>query len=286
MTTLLKPRIHELAEGLEVRRLLPAWPTRMIGPFIFFDHFGPVTFPPDRGMDVRPHPHIGLATVSYLFAGSIMHRDSVGSVQRIDPGDVNWMTAGRGIVHSERSPEDSRTGKNLLHGVQTWVALPKAHEQADPSFSHHARSTLPLFERDGVSMRLLAGRAFGERAPTPTFSDMFYLACEMGAGAIAEIPPEHAERGVYLAEGDAELDGEALPLHHAAVLPAGATVRICARGDTRLVLFGGEKMDGDRFIWWNFVASSRELIEAAKERWREQRFEHIEGETEFIPLPP
>jgi len=264
---------------------LPAFPTKMIGPFIFFDHFGPIAFAPGEGADVRPHPHIGLATVTYLFEGEMIHRDSLGSVQTIEPGAVNWMTAGRGIVHSERTPPETRVRAHRMHGVQTWVALPKDREMAEPSFSHQPKAILPEIVRPGVTMRLLAGTAFGKRAPTPIFSPMFYVAVEMEPGATIELPPEHEQRGVYAVDREVLVAGEALPAQHCAVLAEDATVRLETTTGARVMLFGGAGMDGDRKIWWNFVASSRALIDAASERWREQSFPPIPGETEFIPLP-
>jgi redox-sensitive bicupin YhaK (pirin superfamily) len=214
-----------------------------------------------------------------------MHRDSLGSVQKITPGDVNWMTAGGGIVHSERTdPHDRETG-HPLHGIQTWLALPKAHEHAEPEFFHHPKATLPAIERPGVSMRLIAGRAFGERSPVRTYSDMFYLAVEMDAGATFELPPEHAERGVYVVEGEVMVGGQMVEPQHMAVLAPGATVEIAAGSSSILMLCGGEPMDGDRHIFWNFVASDRAMIEEAKARWKAQRFDPVPGETEFIPLP-
>jgi redox-sensitive bicupin YhaK (pirin superfamily) len=281
---ILNPHARDLG-GFTVQRLLPAFPTKMIGPFIFFDHFGPIAFAPGEGADVRPHPHIGLATVTYLFEGEMIHRDSLGSVQTIEPGAVNWMTAGRGIVHSERTPPETRVRAHRMHGVQTWVALPKDREMAEPSFSHQPKATLPEIVRPGVTMRLLAGTAFGERAPTPIFSPMFYLAVEMEPGAAIELPPEHEQRGVYAVDREVLVAGEALPAQHCAVLAEDATVRLEATTGARVMVFGGAGMDGDRKIWWNFVASSRALIDAASERWREQRFPPIPGETEFIPLP-
>jgi len=281
---ILKPHARDLG-GFTVQRLLPAFPTKMIGPFIFFDHFGPIAFAAGEGADVRPHPHIGLATVTYLFEGEMIHRDSLGSVQTIEPGAVNWMTAGRGIVHSERTPPETRVRAHRMHGVQTWVALPKDREMAEPSFSHQPKATLPEIVRPGVTMRLLAGTALGERAPTPIFSPMFYVAVEMEPGAAIELPPEHEQRGVYAVDREVLVAGEALPAQHCAVLAEDATVRLEATTGARVMLFGGAGMDGDRKIWWNFVASSRALIDAASERWREQRFPPIPGETEFIPLP-
>ncbi len=283
MITPLKPHAKNI-DGLPIRRVLPGFPHKMVGPFIFFDHMGPVSFAPGQGIDVRPHPHIGLATVTYLFEGVILHRDSLATVQRIEPGDVNWMTAGHGIVHSERTaPEDRKTGSRL-HGIQAWVALPGAYEQASPGFSHHAKSSLPLITQPGIEMRLIAGTAFGEKAPTPTFSDIFYLDAKMEAGASFDLPPEHEERGVYIVEGDARVSGTAVPAHHMAVLTAEDTLKIDAVSAARVMLLGGAGM-GDRLIWWNFVASSPKLMEEAKVRWREQRFPPVPGETEFIPLP-
>ena len=281
---ILNPHARDLG-GFTVQRLLPAFPTKMIGPFIFFDHFGPIAFAPGEGADVRPHPHIGLATVTYLFEGEMIHRDSLGSVQTIEPGAVNWMTAGRGIVHSERTPPETRVRAHRMHGVQTWVALPKDREMAEPSFSHQPKAILPEIVRPGMTMRLLAGTAFGKRAPTPIFSPMFYVAVEMEPGATIELPPEHEQRGVYAVDREVLVAGEALPAQHCAVLAEDATVRLEATTGARVMLFGGAGMDGDRKIWWNFVASSRALIDAASERWREQSFPPIPGETEFIPLP-
>lgn len=280
----LKPHLRDLG-GFQVQRLLPAFPRKMVGPFIFFDHFGPVSFAAGQGADVRPHPHIGLATVTYLFEGAQVHRDSLGSVQRIDPGDVNWMTAGSGIVHSERSSPEDRAAGHRLHGLQTWVALPKSHEQVEPSFSHHAKESLPQIMLPGVTMRVIAGTAFGQRAPTPTFSPIFYVAVDMTAGAGFDLPPEHEQRAVYAVEGEVRVAGEGLPLRHMAVLEPWTTVRIEAASAARFVLLGGATMDGDRLIWWNFVASSRELIDAAAARWRAQDFPPVPSETEFIPLP-
>jgi len=282
--TLLKPHTKDIG-GFEVRRLLPGHPHKMVGPFIFFDHMGPARLAPDAGVDVRPHPHIGLATVTYLFEGALMHRDSLGTVQRIEPGAVNWMTAGHGIVHSERSPDSDRPAGPRLHGIQTWVALPKAHEHAEPAFSHHPKDTIPLITLPGAYLHLIAGTAFGRTSPTPTYSPMFYLAAELEAGAAFELPLEHEERGVYVVSGDAEVSDTPLPARHLAVVPPAAPVRVCARTPARLMLIGGTAMDGDRHIWWNFVASARELIDAAAERWKSGGFPPVPGETEFIPLP-
>lgn len=282
---LLKPHVRDLGD-FTVRRLLPAAAAQTVGPFIFFDHMGPVTLPPGHGADVRPHPHIGLATVTYLFDGEIMHRDSLGSEQVIRPGDVNWMTAGNGIVHSERSPEAVREAGARLHGIQTWVALPKDHETVAPSFFHHPGATLPKIERAGVRMTVIAGDAFGNTSPVKVFSRTLYVAIELDAGASVEIPPEHAERGVYPVDGSVALDGEALPAEHMVVLAPGQTVTLTATAPSRVMLLGGDPTDGHRFIFWNFVASSKEAIEAASRRWEDDGFPHVPGETERIPLPP
>jgi redox-sensitive bicupin YhaK (pirin superfamily) len=281
---LFKPHTKDLGD-FAVRRLLPAFPSKMIGPFIFFDHMGPADFAPGRGIDVRPHPHIGLATVTYLFSGRILHRDSLGSVQLIAPGDVNWMTAGAGIVHSERSSPEDRQGPQHLHGIQAWIALPRAHETVAPSFTHLPKETLPFIQRPGVEMRLIAGTAYGQRAPTPTFSDMFYLAAELEAGAVFELPGEHAQRGIYAVEGEVSLDGEPLAPYHMAMFAGSEPITIRAASAARVMLLGGAPMDGERFIWWNLVATSQAMIDAAKQRWREQRFPPVPDETEFIPLP-
>ncbi len=282
--TLLKPHVKDLG-GFSVKRLLPGHPHKMVGPFIFFDHMGPAHFASGQGIDVRPHPHIGLATVTYLFEGSILHRDSLGSKQQIDPGDVNWMTAGRGIVHSERTPPHIRQSGGALHGIQTWVALPVSDEAVEPGFAHHPASELPRIELPGVSMRLIAGAAFGQRAPTRTFSPLFYLAVEMQAGARFTLPPEYPERAVYAVDAPLVVAGQPLAANQMAVLDSGQETTIEAEHACRVMLCGGEPMDGDRFIWWNFVASSKEAIAQAKERWRQQQFGKVPEETEWIPLP-
>lgn len=282
---LLKPHVRDLGD-FTVRRLLPAAATQTVGPFIFFDHMGPVQMPAGAGADVRPHPHIGLATVTYLFDGEIVHRDSLGSEQIIRPGDVNWMTAGNGITHSERSPEHARKEGARLHGIQTWVALPKAHEQVAPSFFHHPADTLPRIERAGVRMTVIAGDAFGKESPVKVFSRTLYVAIELEAGASVEIPAEHAERGIYPVDGSVALDGEALLPEHLVVLVPGATATLSATAPSRVMLLGGDASDGHRFIYWNFVASSKEAIEEAAARWEADQFPHVPGETERIPLPP
>lgn len=281
----LKSHLRDLGGGLIVSRVLPGHPNQMVGPFIFFDQMGPKTAAPGQNVDVRPHPHIGLATVTWLFEGEMIHRDSLGVVQPIAPGDVNWMTSGRGIVHSERGDPELRKSARRLFGIQSWVALPKAHEDAEPAFSHHPAASLPKILLPGVELRLIAGNAFGEKSPAPTFSRMFYLVAELDAGAALALPPEHEERGVYLVQGDILVDGKPLPERSLAFVSSDKGIEIQARTQSRVMLLGGEKMDGPRFIWWNFVASSREKIEDAKRRWRERHFAAVPGETEFIPLP-
>ncbi len=280
----LKPHVRDIG-NLQVRRTLPAMAARLVGPFIFFDHVGPATLPPGAGLDVRPHPHIGLATVTYLFDGAILHRDSLGSVQPIVPGDVNWMTAGRGIVHSERTPEAVRERGQTIEGIQTWVALPLEHETVEPSFEHHPAATLPKLARDGVALTVIAGDAFGLASPVTTFSRTLYAAAEFSAGATLAVPADHEERAVYLVDGDLTIDGTPLEAATMAVLAPGAEVALASAGGARAMLLGGAKLAGERFIEWNFVASTREAIEAAKAAWSAQRMGSVPGETEWIPLP-
>lgn len=282
--TVIEPKIHDLG-GFSVRRLLPQLRARRVGPFVFFDHLGPARFPTGQGVDVRPHPHIGLATVTYLFEGAIEHRDNLGNVQVIRPGDVNWMTAGRGIVHSERTPAAERAAGQRMHGIQTWVALPRQAEEVAPQFHHHAAASLPAWERDGVRLRLVAGEAFGFRSPVRTFSRLFHLAVEFPAGGSLIVPAEHSERTVYATDAPLIVGGSELAVTHMAVLPTGADVEIRATLPARAILCGGDPLDGDRHLWWNFVSSSRERIEKAKADWAAMRYAPIPGETEFIPLP-
>lgn len=281
---LLKPHVRDIG-NLTVRRTLPALAARLVGPFIFFDHMGPATLPAGIGLDVRPHPHIGLATVTYLFDGAILHRDSLGSLQEIVPGDVNWMTAGRGIVHSERTPDALRERGHTVHGIQTWVALPLAHEQDAPSFEHHAAETLPKRTENGVSLTVIAGDAFGLRSPVTTYSRTLYVAAEFAAGARIELDASHEERAVYLVDGDLSIDGTQLASEQMAVLEPGVPVTLASGHGARVMLLGGDKLDGERFIDWNFVASSREAIERAKDAWTRQEMGKVPGETEWIPLP-
>ncbi len=283
--TLIEPRTRDLGD-FQVSRVLPAGRQRkMVGPFIFFDHMGPAELAAGKGIDVRPHPHIGLATVTYLFEGEIVHRDSLGFVQTIKPGDVNWMTAGSGIVHSERSGDEQRAGNARLSGIQSWVALPRAAEETEPAFFHHPKATLPMIETDGVTMRLIAGTAYGERSPIKIYSDMFYLDARMSAGSRLKLPPEHQERAVYPVTGEVSLNGEVFPAGNMAVILPGVEAELECFRDARVMLLGGETLDGERHIWWNFVSSSKERIEQAKADWKENRFAKVPGEIEFIPLP-
>ena len=281
----IEPRLHDLGDGFIVRRLLPYRLRRQVGPFVFFDHFGPVELAAGRGMDVRPHPHIGLATLTYLYEGAIGHRDSLGSDQIIRPGDVNWMTAGRGIVHSERTPAPERAAGHRLHGVQTWLALPLDSEDAEPEFHHHDASTLPEGERGGVRLRVIAGTAFGMESPVRVYMPTLYVDAIFEAGTALTLPTEHAERAVYALEGELVVDGEVLAPGHMHVLAGGREVELRAASDARALVCGGAPLDGERLIWWNFVASSPERIERGKAAWAEQRFGSVPGETEFIPLP-
>jgi redox-sensitive bicupin YhaK (pirin superfamily) len=268
----IEPRPRDLG-GFEVRRVLPAAGRNMVGPFIFFDHLGPAQFAAGAGIDVRPHPHICLATVTYLFTGELVHRDSLGFVQPIRPGDVNWMTAGRGIVHSERTDAVLRQRPTRIHGIQSWVALPTSAEETEPAFFHHPAAALPLIERPGVRMRVIAGTAWGERSPVATFSKTLYVDAELASGARLELADEHRERALYVAEGKIGFDGGEYASGHMIVLDPGGKTEIRALADSRVMLVG------------NFVASSRERIEQGKRDWAEQRFARVPGETEFIPLP-
>lgn len=269
----------------EVRRVLPSPERQRVGPFIFFDHMGPAVFPSGRGVGVRPHPHIGLATVTYLFDGVIQHRDSLGFDQPITPGAVNWMTAGRGIVHSERTPEELRARGSRLHGLQVWLALPKEAEETAPSFVHHPAGTLPTIDRPGSHLTLIAGSAYGRRSPVRTASETFYLAGDLEPGAEIALPDEHEERAVYVVQGRLELDAESFGAGTMAVVRPGASPRLRAREASRVALLGGAPLAGERFLWWNFVSSSRERIEQAKSDWQSGRFAEVPGDPEFIPLP-
>ncbi len=280
------PRASDLGDGFIVQRALPSAKRRMVGPFVFFDQMGPTVMTAGKGLDVRPHPHIGLATVTYLFTGEILHRDSLGSVQPIRPGAVNWMTAGSGIVHSERTPAALRPVDAPLFGIQSWIALPLEHEEHEPAFVHHAEESLPVMEADGCRVRLVAGSLYGARAPVNTFSEMFYADVVLEPNAALELPAEHEERAAYVVDGSIRIRNGTFEAGQLVVFRANAPVTINASTRARVMLLGGEAMDGPRFVWWNFVSSSRERIEQAKADWREGRFAAVPGETEFIPLPP
>jgi redox-sensitive bicupin YhaK (pirin superfamily) len=277
--------------GLAVRRVLPAAAVRWVGPFVFVDHMGPAPFAAGAGIDVRPHPHIGLATVTYLFEGEFVHRDSLGTEQRIAPGDVNWMIAGRGIVHSERTPADRRIAAHRAHGVQTWVALPDGHEDTAPAFEHHPARSLPQVDLPGAAITVIAGHAFGRRSPVNVRSPTLYCAAALEAGAALPLPAEHDERAVYVVDGSVTVDGTPVEAGTLAVLAHGAGVTAHSATGAQLMLLGGTPV-GPRFVHWNFVASTRERIEAARRDWSSygdaaarHRFGTVPGEHEFIPLP-
>jgi hypothetical protein len=281
--TQLQPHLKDLGGGFVVRRLLPAAARQAVGPFLFFDHFGPVDVPAAADHDVRPHPHIGLATLTYLFEGAMVHRDSTGAVQRIEPGAINWMTAGRGIVHSERTPPELRGQARRSHGLQLWCALPVQDEEMAPSFVHTPAADLPLWQGDGAKVRVLVGEAYGQRSPVRTRSPTLYLDIGLRAGARLALP-QAAERALYGVDAPFSLDGELVPAHRLVLLEPGEQPVLGAATDTRLVLIGGEPL-GRRFMVWNFVSSSRERIQQAQDDWRAQRFEPVPGETEYIPQP-
>ncbi len=280
----IEPRLRDLG-GFSVRRILPYAKRRMVGPFVFLDEFGPTVLPAGEGIDVRPHPHIGLSTLTYLFEGDMMHRDSLGIEQAIRPGAANWMTAGRGIVHSERSGAEARVQEQSLHGMQSWVALPLAQEETDPRFAHHPTADLPVIEDDGVWMRLVAGRAYGKTSPVRVFSDLFYLHAELQPGASVTLPEDHAERAVYIVDGSVTLGGQSYGPARMVVLKPAVAVTLTAASASRVMLLGGAPLEGRRHIWWNFVASSPERIEQAKADWKAGRFAKVPGEDDFIPLP-
>jgi redox-sensitive bicupin YhaK (pirin superfamily) len=281
----IEPRPRDLG-GFTVRRLLPAAGNRMVGPFIFLDHMGPAVMAPGAGMDVRPHPHIALATVTYLFEGEIIHRDTLGSELAIHPGDVNWMLAGRGIAHSERSSPEIRARGVRLHGIQSWVALPIAHEEDPPAFIHHPASTLPRLSRDGAEIVVIAGTAYGARSPVGVLSQTLYVDARLQPGARLEVDATHLQRAVHVAEGAVRIGDRRLASGTMAVLRVGAPVLVEADEPARVMLLGGAPLDGERHIWWNFVSSSRERIERAKDDWKGGRFGKVfNDEKEFIPLP-
>ncbi|HEV3373884.1 MAG TPA: pirin family protein [Xanthobacteraceae bacterium] len=279
------PRSVDLG-GFAVRRALPHVKRRMVGPFIFFDHFGPVEFRTGQGIDVRPHPHIGLATVTFLFDGEIMHRDSLGSAAAIHPGDVNLMTAGRGIVHSERTAPDHRAGGERLHGVQLWLAMPAADEEIDPTFAHHDQAELPVVAGDGKIVRIVIGDLYGKLSPVPTLTDTILADAALTPGALLPIDADTQERALYVVAGEIDVAGDRFAAGRLIVFRPGDAMTVTAASEARVILVGGAALDGPRHIWWNFVSSRKERIEQAKADWKLGRFDTVPGdEAEFIPLP-
>lgn len=283
----LKGHEKDLGGGFTVRRLLPALQLRSVGPFLFFDHFGPVAVEPQDEYDVRPHPHIGLATVTYLFEGAIMHRDSLGSEQQIEPGAINWMTAGRGIVHSERRPEALAQRRYVNHGIQLWAALPVAAEECAPSFVHTPAAEIPEWSQGGARVRVLVGDGFGCRSPVETLAPALYLDVQLQPGAWLELPPLAQQMAIYPVDGDLWLGDELLPRQTLATLPQGQAVALRATSGepVRCMVIGGDPLDGPRHLWWNFVSSSKERIVQAAKAWEAQAMGRVPGETEWIPLP-
>lgn len=282
MTKVIRPTEKDLGE-FTVRRVLPNPEQRAVGPFVFFDHMGPATFPPGEGIQVRPHPHIGIATVTYLFEGEIVHRDNLGYVQAIHPGAVNLMTAGRGVVHSERAGDDLDT-TSRLHGIQIWIGLPLEDEECEPEFEHYPATVIPRFEVEGVPVSLVMGSAFKHSSPVRTRSETLYLECAMPAGSRFSLPGQWKEIAVYPVSGSVRVGDTPCPTHAMAIADEGEPVELTAEADSRVVICGGDPL-GKRIVWWNLVSSAPERIEQAKRDWAEGRFEKIPGETEFIPLP-
>jgi redox-sensitive bicupin YhaK (pirin superfamily) len=275
----------DLGGGFTVRRLLPAARQRSVGPFVFFDHFGPALEQPGVNHDVRPHPHIGLATVTYLFEGAMMHRDSLGTGQLIEPGAINWMSAGRGIVHSERKPDGMKDTAFTNHGLQLWVALPRELEESEPSFAHTPAAQIPSLQVADAAVRVLVGTAFGATSPVRPASPTLYLDVQLPAGGSFALPALAREMAVYPVGGELAVDGQALAPHTMAVLAPGAQVNVSAMGPARLAVVGGEPLDGPRHMWWNFVSSRKERIVQASQDWEAQRMGRVAGDGEFIPLP-
>jgi len=286
LVNVIVPRTADLGDGFTVRRALPSARTRMVGPFIFFDHFGPTEFRGGKGLDVRPHPHIGLATVSYLFDGQIMHRDSLGTAVAIRPGEVNWMTAGRGIVHSERTPGSHRVDHEPIHGLQMWVALPAAKEEMDAAFAHHDVAEFPVVADNGKNVRVVVGSLYGSSSPVPVVHETFFGDVHLTAGSTLPFDPDHEERALYVVDGVVDIAGDRFEGGQLLVFKAGDRITVKAATDTHFVILGGAPMDGPRHIWWNFVSSRKERIEEAKADWKAGHFGKVPGdEIEFIPLP-
>jgi len=283
--TVIVPRARDLG-GFKVRRALPTAQRQMVGPFILFDQVPPVVMTAGQGMDVRPHPHIGLATVTWLFDGIVFHRDNLGSAQPIAPGELNWMTAGKGIVHSERTPAAERARDRKVAGIQSWVALPRNLEDTAPGFEHVGVDRLPVVEDHGVSVRVVAGSLYGAASPVNVLSDLFYAEAQLQAGAVLPLMTDHEERALYVVEGEIEVAGDRFADGRLLVFRPGDAFAIRARTNTRMMLLGGAPLEGPRYIWWNFVSSSKDKIEAAKDDWKHARFAIVPGdEKEFIPLP-
>ena len=281
---IITPKTKDLGE-FTVRRSLPDARRKLVGPFIFFDHMGPAEFAPGNGVNVRAHPHIGIATITYLFDGVIRHRDSLGYDQEIRPGAVNWMTTGSGIVHSERTPPAMKEAGSTLHGIQSWVALPDGDEERDAAFDHYPAEDIPETSRDGAVIRVILGTAYGVSSPVRTASDTLYAELRLDAGAAVDIEADAVEKAIYVVGGDVDVDGEAVGEGTLVVFADNTAPSIVAQTDAHVMLLGGEPIGSDRTIWWNFVSSSKERIEQAKADWKEGRFDMIEGESEFIPLP-
>lgn len=278
------PRSRDIGP-FAVRRALPHGKRQMVGPFIFFDHFGPVQFIAGQGMDIGAHPHIGLSTVTYLFDGKITHRDSENHIQEIAPGAMNLMTAGRGIAHSERTPEAERAGPHTILGLQSWIALPLGQEETEPTFQNFDASVLPIAEDHGVRARIIAGSAFGKTSPVKTLSEWFYVELAMPAGTSAPLDADYEDRGIYIVDGEIDIAGDRFQGPKLLIFRPGDPITIRAHRDARLMLLGGATMEGPRHIWWNFVSSSKERIETAKEDWKMARFPAVPDESEIIPLP-
>ena len=282
--TLIAPKAKNIG-AFDVRRSLPSSKRRMVGPFVFLDQMGPATIEIGDGMDVRPHPHIGIATVTWLFEGAIMHRDSLGYVQEIKPGELNWMVAGSGIVHSERTPDRLRDQAHPVYGIQAWVALPKAHEEIEASFVHYPQSNLPKFDVNGASITLICGSAWGRSSPVELLHETLYAEVSMASGATLDLPKETAEKAILLLSGNLSIDDAPFESDQLIVLKDDRDVQIHAAEAAHLMVLGGAPMDGPRHMWWNFVSSSKERIEQAKTDWQEKKFGTVPGDNEFIPLP-
>ena len=286
LASVVVPRTADLGDGFTVRRALPSAQSRMVGPFVFFDHFGPTVFKSGNGLDVRPHPHIGLATVTYLFDGEIMHRDSLGTAVPIRPGAVNWMTAGKGIVHSERTDNERRAKGDSLHGLQMWVALPAAQEEMAPDFAHYAVDRFPMVKDSGTAVRVVVGSAYGARSPVTTTSATLFADAHLKAGSSLPLDAGYEERAIYVLDGEIDIAGDKFGADRLLVFKAGDAITVYALTDAHFTIFGGEPMDGPRHIWWNFVSSRKDRIEQAKAEWTAGHFQKVPGdEIEFIPLP-